>query len=74
MYVRWVKGNERGVFAVQTQKKESGGLQGIKYSEELSFRHKTLEECAMVYNGRLNLDGEYDWGTPVGRETWCEKL
>lgn len=34
------------------------------------FRHKTLEERAAQYGGRLNLDGEFDWGAPVGREIW----
>ena len=34
------------------------------------FRHKTLEERAGEYDGNLNLDGEYDWGEPVGREVW----
>ena len=34
------------------------------------FRHKTLEERAAPYGGRLNLDGEFDWGEPVGREIW----
>ena len=33
-------------------------------------RHKTLEERAADYDGRLMLDGEYDWGEPVGREVW----
>lgn len=35
-----------------------------------AFRHKTLEERAAEYGGSLNLDGEYDWGEPVGREVW----
>lgn len=35
-----------------------------------AFRHKTLEERAAEYGGNLNLDGEYDWGEPVGREVW----
>lgn len=35
-----------------------------------SFRHKTLEERAEAYGGKLNLDGEFDWGKPVGREVW----
>ena len=35
-----------------------------------TFRHKTLEERAAEYGGNLNLDGEYDWGEPVGREVW----
>lgn len=35
-----------------------------------TFRHRTLEERAAEYGGNLNLDGEYDWGEPVGREVW----
>ncbi len=35
-----------------------------------TFRHKTLEERAAEFGGKLNLDGEYDWGDPVGREVW----
>lgn len=34
------------------------------------FRHKTLEERSAEYDGKLMLDGEYDWGDPVGREIW----
>ena len=34
------------------------------------FRHKTLEERAAAYDGKLDLDGEFDWRKPVGRETW----
>ncbi|MCR4685967.1 MAG: AbrB/MazE/SpoVT family DNA-binding domain-containing protein [Lachnospiraceae bacterium] len=34
------------------------------------FRHKTLEERVAAYGGKLNLDGEFDWGDPVGREKW----
>lgn len=34
------------------------------------FRHKTLEERAAEFNGKLMLDGEYDWGESVGREVW----
>lgn len=33
-------------------------------------RHKTLEERAAAYDGKLMLDGEYDWGESVGREKW----
>ncbi len=32
------------------------------------FRHKTLEERAAEFGGKLMLDGEYDWGEPVGKE------
>ena len=34
------------------------------------FKHKSLEERAAEFDGKLNLDGEYDWGEPVGREVW----
>ena len=34
------------------------------------FRHKTLEERAAEYGGKLSLDGEFDWGEAVGREVW----
>lgn len=34
------------------------------------FHHKTLEERASEYDGKLMLDGEYDWGDPAGREIW----
>ena len=37
------------------------------------FRHKTLEERASEFDGKLMLDGEYDWGEPVGREVWYWK-
>lgn len=33
-------------------------------------KHKTLEERAAEFDGNLNLDGEFDWGEPVGREVW----
>ncbi len=34
------------------------------------FYHKTLEERAAEFGGTLNLDGEFDWGQPSGREVW----
>lgn len=37
---------------------------------EKSFCHKTLEERAAEFDGKLILDGEYDWGESVGREVW----
>lgn len=33
-----------------------------------TFRHKTLEERAKEYGGKLNLDGEFETGEPLGRE------
>ena len=35
-----------------------------------AFTHRTLEERAAEYNGNLNLEGEFDWGEPLGREVW----
>ena len=36
-----------------------------------AIRHKTLEERAAEYDGKLNLEGELDWrGDPVGSEVW----
>ena len=37
---------------------------------EKVFQHKTLEERAAEFGGNLGLDGEYNWGEPVGREVW----
>lgn len=34
------------------------------------FRHKSLEERASEFNGNLMLDGEYNFGRPLGREIW----
>ena len=34
------------------------------------FRHRTLEERAAAFDGKLMLDGEYNWGDAVGREVW----
>ena len=43
---------------MQAQVKESGN------------HHKTLEERASEFEGKLMLDGEYDGEEPVGREEW----
>ena len=42
---------------------------GVIMLEKLT-RHRTLEERAAKYGGKLDLDGEFDWGEPVGREVW----
>lgn len=34
------------------------------------FRHKTLEERAAEFDGRLMIGGEYDWDEPAGKEVW----
>ncbi len=35
-----------------------------------NFRHRTLEERAAEYGGKLDVDHNVDWITPVGREVW----
>ena len=35
-----------------------------------TFRHQKLEEGAEKFGGKLNLDGEYEWDKPEGREVW----
>ena len=35
-----------------------------------TFRHRTLEEYIELSGGKLTASDEYDWGEPVGRETW----
>ena len=34
------------------------------------FRHRSLEERAAEYGGRIELSEEFDWGEPVGSEVW----
>lgn len=34
------------------------------------FRHKTLEERAVALDGKVGPYEEFQWGEPVGRETW----
>ncbi len=43
---------------------------GVIILEKQSFRHRSLEERAAEYGGKLDVDGEYNWGEPVGREKW----
>lgn len=56
----------KGRMHMQIEDKVIDGL--ITFSE--SFRHKTLEERTSEYDGKLDLDGEFDWGEPVGKEIW----
>lgn len=37
---------------------------------EKPVRHRTLEERAAEYGGKLGPYQEFDWGEPVGREVW----
>ncbi len=35
-----------------------------------TFKHKTLEERAEEFDGKLGPYEELDWGDPAGREEW----
>ena len=73
-------GNSQGI----RLSKELLALAGIKSNDLLDIsvidgnivlktienRHKTLEERAKEYGGKLGPYEEYDWGEPVGRERW----
>ena len=48
-------------------------VKGYERGEEKSgesFRHRTFEERVAEYGGKIGVDGEFDWGEPVGREIW----
>ena len=54
---------------MQTQEEANRAIDNA-VNNSVPFQHKTLEERAAAYAGRLGLDGEFDWGKPVGREIW----
>lgn len=35
-----------------------------------TFKHKTLEERAAEYGGKIGPYEEFEWGEPLGREIW----
>ena len=37
---------------------------------EKTFRHRSLEERAAEYGGKLGPYSEFDWGDPARREVW----
>ena len=73
-------GNSQGI----RLSKEVLALAGIKNEDFLDIelingsivlkkaenRHRTLEERAEEYGGKLGPYEEFDWGEPVGRERW----
>ena len=73
-------GNSQGIRLPKTVLKEAGfqpnDILVVKAEDGRivlypSVRHKTLEERAAEYDGKLNLDGELDWrGDPAGNEVW----
>lgn len=45
-------------------------VEGNIVLKKASKQHRTLEERARDYNGKLGPYEEFDWGEPVGRERW----
>lgn len=35
-----------------------------------TFKHKTLEERAKEFHGKIGPYEEFEWGEPTGREKW----
>ena len=35
-----------------------------------TYKHKTLEERAAEFNGKIGPYEEFEWGEPTGREKW----
>ena len=72
-------GNSQGIRLskdiLQAANVEINDMLEVKVSDSMimlvkTFRHQTLEERAEKFGGKLNLDGEYDWDKPKGREVW----
>ena len=72
-------GNSQGI----RLSKELLSLAGVKNNDFLTveliegnivlkktYGHRTLEERAAEYDGKIGPYQEYEWDTPVGRERW----
>ena len=77
-------GNSQGIRLPKSVLKEAGFQPDDKLVARVengrivlyrSIRHKTLEERAAEYDGKLNLGGELDWrGDPVGNEVFKDRF
>ena len=45
-------------------------VQGEKIILTKTFKHKTLEERAAEFSGKIGPYEEFEWGESVGREMW----
>lgn len=45
-------------------------IEGNIVLKKVKKNHRTLEERAKEYGGKLGPYEEFDWGEPVGRERW----
>ena len=45
-------------------------VEGNIVLKKVKNKHRTLEERAKEYGGKLGPYEEFDWGEPVGRERW----
>ena len=73
-------GNGQGIRFPEALLKQAGVRMGDTLNAEVrdgaivlkpSFRHRSLQERAEAYGGKLNLSTEeLDWGEPVEGEVW----
>ena len=49
---------------------EIEGERKLMQMGEIKQPHRTLEERAKEYGGKLGPYEEFDWGEPMGRERW----
>ena len=75
--IKW--GNSQGIRIPRSVMKDCGFRVNDKLELVISdkkiiirkaFQHRTLEERAANFGGKLGPYEEYDWGEPVGREIW----
>ena len=45
-------------------------MEGNIVLRKIKKQHRTLEERAKEYGGKLGPYDEFNWGEPVGRERW----
>ncbi len=45
-------------------------VQGENIILTKTFKHRTLEERAAEFAGKIGPYEEFEWGEPVGREQW----
>ena len=67
--VKW--GNGEGIRDIRVNDTLSMEVRGEQIIiEKVKFKHRSLEERARAYGGKLGPYTEFDWGEPKGREIW----
>lgn len=50
--------------------KEKSEIENFGKKMIAKYNHKTLEERVAAFGGKIDVDGEFDWGEPMGEEMW----